>query len=161
MALSRAQKAFSHVTRKHTTLPEQEWKRATRRKRGDINRDYRETSTPKALKTCGRGLKMSQATKAGASFTKRVIIVPVPYLQTYLLTEYFINPPSGGPKKSAVSSLNDCHPVALTPILMKCFEKLSLQHIQTTSLSAWTLTSVLSEPTDPQRIPDMADTQKM
>ncbi len=34
------------------------------------------------------------------------------------------------PKKSAVSDLNDYRPVALTPILMKCFEKLVLQHIK-------------------------------
>ncbi len=34
------------------------------------------------------------------------------------------------PKKSAVSSLNNYHPVALTSILMKCFEKLVLQHIK-------------------------------
>ncbi len=32
------------------------------------------------------------------------------------------------PKKSAVSSLNDYHPVALTSIM--CFEKLVLQHIK-------------------------------
>ncbi len=33
-------------------------------------------------------------------------------------------------KKLAASSLNDCHPVALTSILMKCFEELILQHIK-------------------------------
>ena len=33
------------------------------------------------------------------------------------------------PEKSAVSSLNDYHPVAPNPILMKCFEQLVLHHI--------------------------------
>ena len=35
-----------------------------------------------------------------------------------------------GSKKSAVSSLNVYRPVALTPILMKCLEKLVVQHIK-------------------------------
>lgn len=30
------------------------------------------------------------------------------------------------PKKTPISSLNDCRPVALTPVAMKCFEKLVL-----------------------------------
>ncbi|KAL0161030.1 hypothetical protein M9458_044755, partial [Cirrhinus mrigala] len=33
------------------------------------------------------------------------------------------------PKKSSPSCFNDYHPVALTPILMKCFEWLVMQHI--------------------------------
>lgn len=33
------------------------------------------------------------------------------------------------PKKSNISSLNDYRPVALTPIIMKCFEKLVRSHI--------------------------------
>uniref|UniRef100_A0A8C7X192 Reverse transcriptase domain-containing protein n=1 Tax=Oryzias sinensis TaxID=183150 RepID=A0A8C7X192_9TELE len=33
------------------------------------------------------------------------------------------------PKKSPISSLNDYRPVALTPVIMKCFERLVLQHI--------------------------------
>lgn len=33
------------------------------------------------------------------------------------------------PKKSTISSLNDYRPVALTPIIMKCFEKLVRRHI--------------------------------
>ena len=37
------------------------------------------------------------------------------------------------PKKTTVSSLNDYPPVALTPVIMKCFEKLVRSHI-TTSL---------------------------
>ncbi|GAA6107150.1 piezo-type mechanosensitive ion channel component 1-like, partial [Tachysurus ichikawai] len=35
------------------------------------------------------------------------------------------------PKKSTVSCLNDYRPVALTPIAMKCFEKLVMRHIKT------------------------------
>ncbi|KAI4889636.1 hypothetical protein NFI96_003622 [Prochilodus magdalenae] len=35
------------------------------------------------------------------------------------------------PKKSSVSCLNDYRPIALTPIIMKCFERLVLRHIKT------------------------------
>ncbi len=35
------------------------------------------------------------------------------------------------PKKSPVSCLNDYHPIALTPIIMKCFERLVMQKIKT------------------------------
>ncbi|KAI5629970.1 gastrula zinc finger protein XlCGF28.1-like [Silurus asotus] len=35
------------------------------------------------------------------------------------------------PKKSTVSCLNDYRPVALTPIMMKCFERLVMRHIKT------------------------------
>ncbi|KAK3558854.1 hypothetical protein QTP86_030445, partial [Hemibagrus guttatus] len=35
------------------------------------------------------------------------------------------------PKKSTVSYLNDYRPVALTPIVMKCFERLVMTHIKT------------------------------
>ncbi|KAI3373950.1 hypothetical protein L3Q82_022512, partial [Scortum barcoo] len=34
------------------------------------------------------------------------------------------------PKKSAVTCLNDYHPVALTPVIMKCFERIVLKHIK-------------------------------
>ncbi|KAI4872612.1 hypothetical protein NFI96_024597, partial [Prochilodus magdalenae] len=34
------------------------------------------------------------------------------------------------PKKSTVSCLNDYRPVALTPIIMKCFERLVMRHIK-------------------------------
>ncbi|KAI3369260.1 hypothetical protein L3Q82_007515 [Scortum barcoo] len=34
------------------------------------------------------------------------------------------------PKKSAVTCLNDYRPVALTPVIMKCFERIVLKHIQ-------------------------------
>jgi len=33
------------------------------------------------------------------------------------------------PKKTKVMGLNDYHPVALTPIAMKCLEKLVMTHI--------------------------------
>ncbi|KAI5614992.1 gastrula zinc finger protein XlCGF28.1-like [Silurus asotus] len=35
------------------------------------------------------------------------------------------------PKKSTVSCLNDYRPVALTPIMMKCFKRLVMRHIKT------------------------------
>ncbi|KAK3552286.1 hypothetical protein QTP86_008550 [Hemibagrus guttatus] len=35
------------------------------------------------------------------------------------------------PKKSTFSCLNDYRPVALTPIVMKCFERLVMRHIKT------------------------------
>lgn len=35
------------------------------------------------------------------------------------------------PKKSTVSCLNDYRPVALTPIIIKCFERLVLRHMKT------------------------------
>jgi len=35
------------------------------------------------------------------------------------------------PKKSPTTSLNDYRPVALTPVVMKCFEKLVRSHIKT------------------------------
>ncbi|KAI4876751.1 hypothetical protein NFI96_007079, partial [Prochilodus magdalenae] len=35
------------------------------------------------------------------------------------------------PKKSSVSCLNDYRPIALTPIIMKCFERLVMRHIKT------------------------------
>lgn len=48
-------------------------------------------------------------------------------------------------------SLNDYRHVALAPTLMKCLEKLVLQHIKDNILAeAWTLTSLLLELTDPQ-----------
>ncbi len=36
------------------------------------------------------------------------------------------------PKKNTISCLNDCRPVALTPIIMKCFEKLVRTYIVST-----------------------------
>jgi len=34
------------------------------------------------------------------------------------------------PKKSAITCLNDYHPIALTPVIMKCFERILLKHIK-------------------------------
>ena len=34
------------------------------------------------------------------------------------------------PEKSPIASLNDYRPVALTPVIMKSFERLVLQHIK-------------------------------
>lgn len=36
------------------------------------------------------------------------------------------------PKKSAVTCLNDYHPVALTHVIIKCFERIVLKHIKDT-----------------------------
>ena len=69
-ALSKKQKPkmmpFSQATRKHTILPEQDWKLASRRQRGDIGRDQKGTSRTTPLKIRGRWCKMSQASGAGA-----------------------------------------------------------------------------------------------
>ncbi|KAI3371450.1 hypothetical protein L3Q82_024042, partial [Scortum barcoo] len=47
-----------------------------------------------------------------------------------------LNPPpsSQSPSRSPVTTLNDYRPVALTPITMKCFERVVLAHIQDTTL---------------------------
>ncbi|XP_063344797.1 interferon-induced very large GTPase 1-like [Pelmatolapia mariae] len=42
------------------------------------------------------------------------------------------------PKKSSVSGLNDYRPVALTPTIMKCFERLVMKHIKTLLPPHWT-----------------------
>ena len=36
------------------------------------------------------------------------------------------------PKKSAITCLNDYRPIALTPVITKCFEKILLKHIKDT-----------------------------
>lgn len=36
------------------------------------------------------------------------------------------------PKQTSIASLNDYSPVALTPVIMKCFERLVQQHIKAT-----------------------------
>ncbi|KAI3358148.1 hypothetical protein L3Q82_003149 [Scortum barcoo] len=54
------------------------------------------------------------------------------------------------PKKSSPSCFNDYRPVALTPIIMKCFERLVLSHIKSTLPPAWTRTSSHTEQNDPQ-----------
>ena len=52
--------------KKGPLVRKQDRKLASRRQRGDINGDWRGTSTPTALKIGGRRFKMLQATKAGA-----------------------------------------------------------------------------------------------
>ncbi|KAL0159079.1 hypothetical protein M9458_047155, partial [Cirrhinus mrigala] len=50
---------------------------------------------------------------------------------TDVLTDIFNSSPrSSSPRKSPVSCLNDYHPIALTPIMMKCFERLVMHHIK-------------------------------
>ncbi|KAI3352137.1 hypothetical protein L3Q82_020949 [Scortum barcoo] len=49
------------------------------------------------------------------------------------------------PKKSSPSCFNDYRPVALTPIIMKCFERVVLSHIKSTLPPAWTRTSSHTE----------------
>ncbi len=46
------------------------------------------------------------------------------------------------PKKSSPSCFNDYRPVALTPILMKCFERLVMQHIKSVLPPPWTPSSL-------------------
>ena len=54
-------------------------------------------------------------------------------------------------ENSAVSSLNEHHPVALTSSWLSASRNSFSSTSETTSLPAWTLTSMLSETTDPQR----------
>ena len=54
------------------------------------------------------------------------------------------------PKKPTISSLNDYRPVALTPIMMKCFERLVKDHIISNSPPLLIRSSLL---TAPQRTP--------
>lgn len=54
------------------------------------------------------------------------------------------------PKKSSPFCFNyDCCPVALTPIIMKCFEGLVTSDIKSVLPSPWTLFSLHTEPNDP------------
>ncbi|KAI5627505.1 gastrula zinc finger protein XlCGF28.1-like [Silurus asotus] len=53
------------------------------------------------------------------------------------------------PKKSTVSCLNDYRPVALTPIMMKCFERLVMRHIH----PPWTPCSLRIVQTVPRTMP--------
>ncbi|KAK3564556.1 hypothetical protein QTP86_022798, partial [Hemibagrus guttatus] len=57
------------------------------------------------------------------------------------------------PKKSTVSCLNDCHPVALTPIMMKCFERLIMRHMKTQLPPHWTPCSLCIVLTAPRMMP--------
>uniref|UniRef100_A0A8C1GTL4 Reverse transcriptase domain-containing protein n=1 Tax=Cyprinus carpio TaxID=7962 RepID=A0A8C1GTL4_CYPCA len=51
------------------------------------------------------------------------------------------------PKKPSPSCFNDYSPVALTPILMKCFERLVMQHIKSALPLPWTPSSLHISPT--------------
>ncbi len=52
------------------------------------------------------------------------------------------------PKKSSPSCFNDYHPVALTPILMKCFERLVMHHVKSVlPPPPWTPSSLHIGPT--------------
>ncbi len=51
------------------------------------------------------------------------------------------------PKKSSPSCFNDYRPVALTPILMKCFERLVIHHIKSVLPPPWTPSSLHIGPT--------------
>ena len=52
------------------------------------------------------------------------------------------------PKKATPSCFNDYRPVALTPIIMKCFQRLVMQHIKSVHLP-WTPTNLHIRPTSP------------
>lgn len=43
------------------------------------------------------------------------------------------------PKQAAVTHLNDYRPVALTPVIMKCLERLVLRHIKAVLPPSWTV----------------------
>ncbi|KAK3518492.1 hypothetical protein QTP70_001489 [Hemibagrus guttatus] len=47
------------------------------------------------------------------------------------------------PKKSTVPCLNDYRPITLTPIVMKCFERLIMRHIKTTLTRPLAITTTL------------------
>ncbi|KAM9821543.1 uncharacterized protein ACBT44_007087 isoform 2-T2 [Syngnathus typhle] len=57
------------------------------------------------------------------------------------------------PKKPAPSCFNDYRPVALTPIIMKCFERLVMEHIRSVLLPPLTPSSLRTEPNGPLRMP--------
>ena len=57
------------------------------------------------------------------------------------------------PKKPQITSLNDYQPIALTPIMMKCFERLVKEHIASGSLPRFTPSSFPTGQTTPLRMP--------
>ncbi|KAM9771050.1 uncharacterized protein ACBT44_004628 [Syngnathus typhle] len=57
------------------------------------------------------------------------------------------------PKKPAPSCFNDYRPVALTPIIMKCFERLVMEHIRSVLPPPLTPSSLRTEPNGPLRMP--------
>lgn len=62
-------------------------------------------------------------------------------------------------KKNIVFGQNDYRTVGLTSILIKCFEKLVLQHINN-NIPARTLTSLKVEPKGPQKMPSSLSPHK-
>nr|XP_049579070.1 uncharacterized protein LOC125970585 [Syngnathus scovelli] len=57
------------------------------------------------------------------------------------------------PKKPAPSCFNDYRPMALTPIIMKCFERLVMEHTNPFSPPPLTLSSSRTVPSGPLRMP--------
>ncbi|KAI3376992.1 hypothetical protein L3Q82_000027 [Scortum barcoo] len=77
-------------------------------------------------KVSGRTLKLCADQLAGVfldifNLSLQLATVPVS-LKTSIIVPV--------PKKSAVTCLNDYRPVALTPVIMKCFERIVLKHIK-------------------------------
>ncbi|KAI3366432.1 hypothetical protein L3Q82_000575 [Scortum barcoo] len=77
-------------------------------------------------KVSGRTLKLCADQLAGVfldifNLSLQLATVPVS-LKTSIIVPV--------PKKSAVTCLNDYRPVALTPVIMKCFERIILKHIK-------------------------------
>ena len=90
-------------------------------KRRDISRHWRGTPTPTALKTCGRQFKISQATKTE---TPPSCVRPC----CRMSWAHFIIALISSTKTQLSSLLHTW--VWLSPILMRCFKKLALQHIK-------------------------------
>ncbi|KAM9821296.1 uncharacterized protein ACBT44_006945 isoform 1-T2 [Syngnathus typhle] len=59
------------------------------------------------------------------------------------------------PKKPAPSCFNDYRPVALTPIIMKYFERLVMEHIRSVLPPPLTPSSLRTEPNGPLRMPSV------
>ncbi len=57
------------------------------------------------------------------------------------------------PKKSPPNCLNDYRPVALTPVITKCFERVVLAHIQSSMPDTSTPCSIHTGPTGPPQTP--------
>ncbi|KAI4894209.1 hypothetical protein NFI96_027345, partial [Prochilodus magdalenae] len=77
----------------------------------------------------GRALKVCSSELAGV-FLWTYSTCPLHNLLCHLASR----PPPSSPslRKSVVTCLNDYRPVALTPIVMKCFERIVMSHIQET-----------------------------
>ncbi|KAI4903705.1 hypothetical protein NFI96_004081 [Prochilodus magdalenae] len=72
-------------------------------------------------------LSLAQSTVPVCFKTTTIIPIPNPSSQSQLHHPKSIIPI---PKKSIITSMNDYRPIALTPIVMKCFERLTLSHIK-------------------------------